>query len=117
MEMPTQITPMFWGAVAGAVAVTLIGFNWGGWTTSSTADAMAMRRANEAVVSALAPICVENFRQEADTTTQQATLKKANSWEQSSLVEKFGWATMPGSDKPTSGVARACADMISALKL
>lgn len=117
MEVPAQLSPMCWGAAAGAAALALIGFNWGGWVTATTAEAMATRRADVAVISALAPICVENFRRGADATAQLAALKKASSWEQSSLIAKGGWATMPGKDAPDSGVARACAELVNNLKL
>ena len=117
MEIPSELKPMGWGAVVGAAALALIGFNWGGWVTSGTADTMAMRRADAAVINALAPICVEKFRQEPDALAQQAALMKAGTWEQGSRVEKSGWATMPGMDTPTTGVARACAEMIGKLKL
>lgn len=117
MEIPSEIKPMCWGAVVGAAALALIGFNWGGWVTSGTADAMAMRRADTAVVNALAPICVEKFRQEPDATARQTALMKVGTWEQGSLVEKSGWATMPGMERPTTGVPRACAEMIGKLKL
>jgi hypothetical protein len=117
MQVPPQVKPACWGAVGGAIALAVIGFTWGGWVKGSTAETMASQRANAAVVTALAPICLDNFRRAADATAQQVELKKANFWERSSFVEKRGWATMPGSSSPDSGVARACAELISDLKL
>ena len=38
------------------------------------------------------------------------------SYDQTSFVEKAGWATMPGSTSPGSGVAKACAGLIANLK-
>ena len=35
-QMPIWIKPVLWGAVAGSVATMIIGFGWGGWTTSGT---------------------------------------------------------------------------------
>ena len=53
-------------------------------------------------------------RRLADAAVNLAALKKINYvWEQGSYVEKGGWATMPGSDKPNSEVARACAEVLS----
>jgi len=117
MEFPSKLEPALWGAAGGAVALAILGFTWGGWVTAGTAEAMAKQRANAAIVTALAPICVDNFRRATDATAQQLELKKASSWDQSSLVEKRGWATMPGNSSPDSGVARACAEMIGNLKL
>jgi hypothetical protein len=69
------------------------------------------------VVAALALVCADNFRQAADSSARQLELKQANYWERAAFVEKHGWATMPGSSSPHDGVARACAELISNLKL
>ena len=117
MQIPPQVKPACWGAVGGAIAAAFIGFTWGGWVTGRTAETLASQRANTAVVAALAPICVDNFRRAPDATAQQTELQKVNSWERRSFVEKRGWATMPGSSSVDSDVARACAELISNLKL
>jgi hypothetical protein len=117
MQVPPEVKPACWGAIGGAIAVAVIGFTWGGWVTGGTAETLAKERADAAVVKALTPICVDNFRQSPDAAKQQQELKKAYSWERASFVEKHGWATMPGTKSPHSGVARACADLISDLKL
>src|SRR5437899_12005234 len=105
------------GAVAGAILVAIIGFSWGGWVTGGTAEAKAEQRASSAVVAALAPICVVQFKSAGDATAKQEELKKISSWDQRSFVEKAGWATMPGSTESNPEVARACADLISKLTL
>jgi hypothetical protein len=93
------------------------GFNWGGWALGSTADKIAKERADSAAVVALAPICVDKFRQAANATENLSELNKINyAWDRGSFVEKGGWATMPGAASPDSAVARACAEMISTLK-
>jgi hypothetical protein len=33
MEMPSQVTPAFWGANCGAWAFAIVGFSWGGWVS------------------------------------------------------------------------------------
>jgi nucleoid-associated protein YgaU len=45
-----------------------------------------------------------------------AELRKVSSYQQSSFVEKGGWATLPGSDVANSAVAQACANMLDNLK-
>jgi hypothetical protein len=104
------------GAVAGCLATLIIGFTWGGWTLGTTAKQMADKSASTAVIAALAPICVDKFQHATDATDTLVALKKINSWEQSSFVEKGGWATMPGSTSADSEVARACANALSSLK-
>jgi alpha/beta superfamily hydrolase len=116
MEMPAQLRPTLIGAAFGAATLAIIGFTWGGWVTSSTAEAQARMQASIAVVAALAPICVANFRQDKDAATQLASLKKARSWEQGGIVEKAGWAKIPGVASVDSDVARICAEQILANK-
>jgi hypothetical protein len=100
----------------GAAAIAIIGFTWGGWVTGGSAQRSADNRASSAVVAALAPICLAQFQQKSDSVTQLAALKKVSFYEQGSLIEKAGWATMPGSAAPTAGVAQACAGLIANLK-
>jgi dienelactone hydrolase len=105
---------LIWGAVGGAVALAVVGFSYGGWTTAGTAEKMANDRSDAAVAAALAPICADRFRQHADAGTNLAELKKIDSWRQGAFIEKGGWATMPGSASPNSAVARSCAEMLAA---
>jgi hypothetical protein len=115
MKIPVETKPVLWGVAGGAIALAIVGFTWGGWVTGGKAEADAMQRANAAVVTALAPICVEKFQQTADVSANLAALKKAESWSQGAFVEKGGWATVPGSNSPdqVSAVARACASLLT----
>lgn len=116
MKMPENLKPMLQGAVIGAIGLALIGFTWGGWVTGGSAETLAKQKASAAVVSALAPICHDNFRRSTDASARLIELKKAGTWEQANLVEKAGWAKMPGSASIDSTMARACADLIVADK-
>jgi len=62
-ETKAAVQPVLWGAAAGAIALAIVGFNWGGWVTAGAAETLANSRAATAVVAALTPICVEKFRQ------------------------------------------------------
>lgn len=104
--------PAFWGAVSGAAAVAFIGFGFGGWVTGNTAETLATQRATKAVVSALAPICVENFNRAKDASAQLVELKKAKAWEQAAFITKGGWAAMPGLATVDNAMASSCAEMI-----
>src|ERR1700739_1047765 len=101
-----------WGAVTGATAISVVGFSIFGWTLRDTAEQMAKERAQTAVVDALAPICVERFRQQADATAKMTEFNKASSWDRRSIIEKGGWATIPGTETPNSAVATACAERL-----
>lgn len=117
-KLPTQTTPFLWGAAAGAIVLAIVGFNWGGWVTGGTAERLAAGRADEALVSALTPICVAQFHASANAPADLAALKDIKVWEQSGYVEKSGWATMPGSTaEPNREVASACARELNKLAL
>ena len=80
MEMPAMfkgesLTRLIQGAIAGFLATVVIGFGWGGWTLGNTATKMAEQSAKNAVVSALAPICVDNFQHAATAKATLAELK------------------------------------------
>jgi hypothetical protein len=113
MKKYPSLKPGIWGAVIGAVAISVIGFSYFGWTLGSTAERMAKERAQTAVVSALAPICVDNFRHQADSATRLVEFKKvSSSWDRRAIIEKGGWATMPGNDAADSAVVSACAEQL-----
>ena len=113
MQFPTQTKPLLLGAAAGALALAIIGFSWGGWVKGSTAEAAAKQRAETAVVTALVPVCVARFNGAADVVVHTAALKKASSWEQGTYVEKGGWANMPGGTTANTDLARACAEALT----
>ena len=112
MKIPAEVKPALWGAVAGAVALALVGFWWGGWKTAASARDLVDAGSQKAVVVALAPFCVAKFNAQADAVAKLGELKKLASYEQGSFVETAGSATF-GSDKPNSDVARACADALT----
>lgn len=114
MNIPVATKPALWGMVGGAVAATIIGFSWGGWVTGGRSANDATQLANTAVVTALAPICVEKFGHATDRAANLVELKKTDSWSQGAFVEKGGWATTPGS-KPdqVTAVAKACAELLA----
>lgn len=66
MRMPEILqgearTRFLQGIAFGAVAVTTIGFMWGGWITSSTARTMTVTAESNGRMSVLVPICVAQF--------------------------------------------------------
>lgn len=121
MATQTWIKPGLWGAVIGGIAVVIVGFGAGFIVSSGSAAKMADTRAEKAVLAALTPICVAQFKSAtmAKPTGQEtsadhqgpllAALKKEDSWKRGEFVKKQGWATMPGSTAPTGQVASTCA--------
>ncbi len=98
MKMPVEIKPALWGAAGGAVALAIIGFTWGGWVTGGSAAQTAKSNSSQAVITALAPICVAQFNLQTDAAAKLEELKAVSSYQQDTFVEKGGWATMPGSE-------------------
>ena len=113
-KFPVETTPFLWGAAAGALALAIVGFTWGGWLSGASAERMAGARADAATVAALTPICVTQFRAGAKAKASLAALNAANSWEQADYVRNGGWATMPGAKgEPSREVAAACAEALT----
>ena len=110
-KIPEWVKPGVWGGVIGAVAIGIVGFSAGWVVTSSSAQDMAEQQEEKAVIAALTPICIAQFKTQGQQvrTTQLAALKDASSWQRGDYVEKQGWATMPGSAEPNDEVADACA--------
>lgn len=113
-KLPVETTPFLWGATAGALALAIVGFTWGGWVSSATAERMAGARADTATVAALTPICVTQFQAGPKAKANLVALREAKSWEQADYVRAGGWATMPGAkDEPSREVAAACAEALT----
>lgn len=115
MNIPVETKPVLWGIAGGAVALAIVGFTWGGWTTGGKAETAALMRVNDAVVVALAPVCVDKFQRAADAPANLIALRKVETWSQGDFVEKGGWATVPGthSAERVSAVAKACAVLLA----
>ena len=100
-----------WGAAGGAVALAIAGFTWGGWVTGSTAQQLARKEANAAVVKVLTPFCIANFQKANDAPDKLAALKKiSSSWQRETFVKEGKWA-MIGTEQ-NSGVVDACAEAL-----
>ncbi len=111
--MPQWIKPGIFGAVVGAVALAIAGFTSLGWVGASTAESMAVERADAAVVKALVPVCVARAQMDPETgPLLQELVGVTSKWTRKSFVEKAGWAKMPGSETSNSNLADACAQAL-----
>jgi len=95
-----------WGLIVGAVIVMIIGFAWGGWSTSSTTKT----KTAEAVLASQAAICVAQFMNQPNHEEKLKELGEIDSWKRAEFIEKGGWDKMPGQEKADYAVSRACAD-------
>lgn len=114
MNLPYWFTPGFYGAMLGAVAVTAVGFLWGGWVTSFKAETMASVRAMSEIEAVLLPLCVAQSNADPQHSAKLAQLEDAASAERVDLLMKTGWATVPGTNEPNRILANACISKVSA---
>jgi len=101
----------FWGGGLVAVALLIGGSYWPGWQLDSSAEKMAVERAQVATVVALAPICVDRYAANA-TPLQRVTFGKKSSWERGTEIATQGFATFKGAEVYKSEVADKCASVI-----
>ncbi|MBK8902403.1 MAG: hypothetical protein IPM53_14550 [Anaerolineaceae bacterium] len=107
----------FWIAVAAIVVTLYFGFSRGGWMLGSSAQTMADRAAEDAVVARLAPICVAQFNQDPLSAEKMAELTAiSSSVQRTTYVKDQGWATMPGETNPDNRVAAECARQVMLLE-
>jgi len=104
---PTK-TQLFWSCAACVGAAVIGGFTWGGWVTGGTAKDMASTAAIGARAELAAAICVQEFANGPDAKAKLASLKDAASYLRTDMLEKDGWVTMIGADKPVAGAAALC---------
>jgi hypothetical protein len=117
MEMPSMLQGeslkrLLQGAAAGAAATMVIGFSWGGWSLSSTAETMAKQRSERAVVAALAPVCADKFRALPDAEAKKVALSKVDSWKRRDEFPKE-FVTLPGESYPNSALVDACYTLLA----
>jgi len=111
VETTAKVKYGIWGLIGGAVIVMVLGFMWGGWTTSSTAHGMTQK----AVVASQAAICVAQFVKQPNHEQKLKEFGEVNSWSRDEFIEKGGWDKMPGQQKASPEVARACGEGLALL--
>ena len=103
-ELEAKIMNIMIGFFLGAVVAMLIGFKVAGWKTSSSAQT----KVDEAVLETQASICAAQFMKQPNNKATLAEFKRIGSNDRSDFIEKGGWDKMPGQEKGSWGVARAC---------
>jgi len=116
MPQMLWLKPGILGACVGAIALAVVGFTQLGWVSANTAESMAMKRADAAVVKALVPVCVARAQMDPETGPMLQELGAVTSkWDRRSFVEKAGWAQMPGDEISNKDLADACAQALKDL--
>src|SRR5712692_3795409 len=73
-----------WGLICGAIIAMILGFAWGGWTTSGTTKRMG----DEAILATRAAICVAQFMKQPNPQEKLQELEKVSSYQRSTFIEK-----------------------------
>jgi hypothetical protein len=108
MTTPEWLKPGIYGALLGAAFVGIVGFSWGGWMTKGGAEELATAMAEDEVIAALVPVCLEISRTDPDRVAQIATIREASTSQRRNVLMEAGWATVPGSEAPNRDLAVAC---------
>ena len=114
MTFPEWTKPALLGAGAGAIALAIFGFNWGGWVTGGSATKMSDKSTAAAVAAALTPYCVRMSETDPNAATVLADLKSASSFKRRGVIEDSGWATPLGSENYNRALATSCANELLA---
>lgn len=108
MNTPEWLKPGVYGALSGAVFVSVVGFTWGGWMTGGTANDRAMAMSRNDVVAAMVPVCLDLARSDPARADKLETIRAAVTYQRRDALMVAGWATMPGADAPNRDIAQAC---------
>ncbi|MGH8620794.1 MAG: hypothetical protein ACRET3_01540, partial [Burkholderiales bacterium] len=86
-ETEAKVTYGAWGLIGGAVIATIIGFGWGGWTTSGTTQKMS----DLAVLASRAEICVAQFMRGPEHIARIKQFVATDSYQRPDYIENGGW--------------------------
>ena len=103
---PKQV---IWSALIAVVVWTGLGFSWLGYGFNWMTEGNANQMTKAAVAEVFAEICVAQARSAPDAEVALKELAELPTYKQRDFVETARWATMPGSDSTTIGVAALCA--------
>lgn len=108
MNFPEWTKPGVYGGAIGAVTVAIVGFSWGGWTTSGGAAAMAKEFAADEVTMAMVPVCLDISAADPERVAKLATVQAESGFKRRQAMIATGWATIPGSETPSNDLVVAC---------
>ena len=108
MTFPEWTKPGAYGAVGGAIVVSVLGFTLGGWTTGGNAQEMAQTFATQEVALAMVPVCLNASAVDPERISKLATIQDGSSFGRSRAMMATGWATLPGTEEPSRDLAVAC---------
>ena len=117
MKIPAATKPALWGALGGAIAMTVFGFSMLGWHGDRGAREIAAASARDAVTAAMVPFCVAKAQDDADPARLAKLRAETSSYSRSELVRTAGWSTLPGMQGSDYALANACSDRLMSAKV
>ncbi|GFE67312.1 hypothetical protein [Litoreibacter roseus] len=108
MTFPEWTKPGIYGALGGAIPISILGFTWGGWTTNGSAQTMAQDMATEEVPLAMVSVCPDISAADPTHTEKPAFLQDRSGFGRRNAMMETGCATRPGSNAPDRDLADAC---------
>ena len=115
MQIPVGLKPGLWGAVAGAIAMSMFGFARLGWVTQADSQKMSRESADTAVIETLVPFCVSKAQADPNPAILTKFQAEQSSYSRGDMVTKAGWASF-GGKAGSDALARACAEKLHVTK-
>ncbi len=111
-EIISNLRSAISGALVGAIVAMIIGFSFGGWSTSEATQ----MKIDETLLASQSAICVAQFMKQPNSQEKLGELKKlGGAYSIGMHISKNGWDKMPGEEKGDLIIARACADELQLL--
>lgn len=105
--------PIWIWSLVGASALTMVlGFTWGGWTTTGRAQVMQDIAVRNAKAELVASICVHNFITSQDAQKSLRELKAKSYWDRDDFINAGGWMKIAGIDDNVTNAAKDCASRL-----
>jgi hypothetical protein len=96
------------GATVGVMLFAAIGFTTGGWMTTGGADKVYLAVAHETMIAAMVPVCLDLSANDPDRQAKLAVIRDTPAEGRREAIMSSGWATVPGSERPSHDLAQAC---------
>jgi hypothetical protein len=96
------------GATVGVILFGAVGFTLGGWMTTGGADRIYLGVAHETMITAMVPVCLDLSANDPDRVAKLAVIRDTSIEGRRDAVMASGWATVPGSKRPSHDLAQSC---------
>jgi hypothetical protein len=100
------------GAACEAIAMSMVGFSYMGWTSSPAAEQMASERADAGLVTAMVPFCIVKAKADGDATLLVKFRAEQSSYSRAHMVMNAGWATLHAAIFGDNALSRASSDQL-----